>query len=115
MSRQHALDALSYIVHEIRSDWDRAGILAVLQRQPDRTDLADLAVAAITAAHTRRDQRSPTVISYATGSHWQHVPSGQRPAVDLPAFRPPDDTTPASPDVIAACRAKLRGKDQHHD
>lgn len=115
MSRQHALDALSYIVHEIRSDWDRAGILAVLQRQPDRTDLADLAVAAITAAHTRRDQRSPTVISYATGSHWQHVPSGQRPAVDLPTFRPSDDTTPAPPDVIAACRAKLRGKDQPHD
>ena len=115
MSRQHALDALSYIIHEIRSDWDRAGILAVLQRQPDRTDLADLAVAAITAAHTRRDQRSPTVISYVTGSHWQHVPSGQRPAVDLPAFRPPDDTTPAPPDVIATCRAKLRGKDQPHD
>ena len=32
MTRAHALDALSYIVHEIRSDWDRAGILAVLQR-----------------------------------------------------------------------------------
>ena len=115
MSRQHALDALSYIVHEIRSDWDRAGILAVLQRQPDRTDLADLAHAAIHAAATRRDQRSTAVISYTTGSHWQHVPSGQRPALDLPTFRPSDDTTPASPDVIAACRAKLRGKDQPHD
>ena len=30
----------------------------------------------------------------------------------VPAFRPPDDTTPAPPNVIAACRAKLRGKDQ---
>lgn len=113
MSRQHALDALSYIVHEIRSDWDRAGILAVLQRQPDRTDLADLAVAAITAAHTRRDQRSPTVIGLA-GSHWSGAPSGQPRTTRLAAFRPAEDTTPASPDVIAACRAKLRGKD-HHD
>ena len=36
MSRATALDALAYIVHDIRPDWDRAGILAVLHRQPDR-------------------------------------------------------------------------------
>lgn len=54
-------------------------------------------------------------VSVNLGSHWQHVPSGQRPAVDLPTFRPSEHTTPASPDVIAACRAKLRGKDQPHD
>ena len=113
MTRAHALDALSYIVHEIRTDWDEAGVLAVLHRNPD-ADLADLAHAAIHAAATRRDQRSPAVIGLA-GSHWSGAPSGQPRTTRLAAFRPAEDTTPAPPNVIAACRAKLRGKDQPHD
>ena len=46
MNRTRALSALAAIVHEIRTDWDEAGVLAVLQRNPD-ADLADLAHAAI--------------------------------------------------------------------
>ena len=58
-------------------------------------------------AATRRDQRSPAVIGLA-GSHWSNAPSGQPRTQRLQAFRPADDTTPAPPNVIAACRAKLR-------
>ena len=107
MSRATALDALAYIVHDIRPDWDQAGILAVLQRHPDRTPLPDLAVAAIWAACTRTDQKTPAVIG-RTGSHWDQPPTGQKPAIEQRVWQAPtQDTPPADPATITRARARL--------
>ena len=56
---------------------------------------------------------SPAILR-TEGPWWRLRRSTTLGAPTLLAFRPPDDTTPASPDVIAACRAKLR-KGQPHD
>ena len=77
------LDAhLAYLVHHIRTDWDQPGIAAQLAKLHDRP-LAAVALAAITAAATRPDQRTPAVIA-ANGSHWaampQHTPTPTPPA-----------------------------------
>ena len=106
MNRSRALSALAAIVHEIRTDWDEAGVLAVLQRNPDAS-LADLAHAAIHAAATRPDQKTPAVIGLA-GSHWGGAPSGQPRAHRLPTWHAEEQATPpATAEQIAACRARI--------
>ena len=59
---------LASLVNAIRSDWDEAGIRSVLHKVTDRP-LGDVTIAAVTAALTRTDQRTPAVIA-TTGKHW---------------------------------------------
>ena len=59
------------LVHAIRSDWDEPGVRSVLAKVADRT-LGDVVIAAVTAALTRPDQRTPAVIA-AAGSHWPNL------------------------------------------
>ena len=59
---------LANLVATLRSDWDEAGIRSVLHRVTDRP-LGDVTIAAVTAALTRTDQRTPAVIA-TTGKHW---------------------------------------------
>jgi hypothetical protein len=95
--------ALAYLVHAIRPDWDRPGIERVITRI--EADLAATAHAAIVAAVTRKDQKTPAVIAMA-GSHWGTC-TGEKPAVTQPAWRDPfADATPADPDTIRAIRAR---------
>ena len=103
---QGHIAALAYIVNAIRPEWDRPGIERVLNRAA--TDFPALAHAAIVAAATRADQRTPSVITM-TGPHWGNC-TGEKPAVGLPRWRDPfADATPADPDTIRAIRAR---KDQ---
>jgi hypothetical protein len=53
---------LASLVHEIRTDWDEAGIRAVLAQCGGRP-LAQVALEAVAAAITRPDQRSPAIIA----------------------------------------------------
>ena len=107
MNRSRALSALAAVVHEIRTDWDESGVLAVLQRQDD-APLADLAHAAIHAT-ARTDQKTPAVIGMG-GSHWRGAPSGQPRVQQLPAWQPRhvSDQPPADAETIATLRADLR-------
>ena len=59
---------LANLVATLRSDWDEAGIRSVLHKVTDRP-LGDVTIAAVTAALTRTDQRTPAVIA-TTGKHW---------------------------------------------
>lgn len=99
-----AVSAIAYLVHSIRPSWDRAGVEAIVRTLPD--DLAAATHAAIVAAATRPDQKTPAVIAM-TGSHWGTC-TGDKPPVALPAWR---DRYPAKPDVppetIAQQRARL--------
>ena len=76
---------LASLVHAIRPDWDEAGIRSVLSRCADRP-LAAVTLAAVTAAVTRGDQRSPAIIAM-TGSHW-----------DTPAWTPATE-----PGIVTYC------------
>lgn len=62
---------LASLVHAIRADWDEPGIRSVLAKVADRP-LGDVTIAAVTAAITRADQRTPAVIA-AAGSHWPNL------------------------------------------
>lgn len=62
---------LASLVAALRTDWDEAGIRSALHRVVDRP-LGDVAVAAITAAMTRADQRTPAVIAM-NGTHWPNL------------------------------------------
>lgn len=53
---------LASLIHEIRPDWDEAGIRAVLAQCGGR-HLALVAFEAVAAAITRPDQRSPAIIA----------------------------------------------------
>ena len=64
----HWIKRLATLIHEIRPDWAEPGIASALAKVADRP-LAEVAVAAIKAATTRTDQRTPAIISMG-GSHW---------------------------------------------
>lgn len=68
---QHERDlrAIAHLVHQVRADWDIPGIMAALRESPG--GLADLVIAAVTAARDRRDQRTPAVIAM-DGPHWRN-------------------------------------------
>ena len=59
---------LAVLIHEIRPEWAEPGIASALTKVADRP-LADVAIAAIQAATTRTDQRTPAIIAMG-GSHW---------------------------------------------
>ena len=59
---------LANLVATLRTDWDEVGIRSVLHKVTDRP-LGDVTIAAVTAALTRTDQRTPAVIA-TTGKHW---------------------------------------------
>ena len=59
---------LASLVAALRADWDEPGVRSVLARVCDRP-LGAVAIAAVTAALTRTDQRTPAIIA-ADGSHW---------------------------------------------
>ena len=78
----HWIKRLATLIHEIRPDWAEPGIASALAKVADRP-LADVAVAAIKAATTRTDQRTPAIIGMG-GSHWVQDASSSssyRPAV----------------------------------
>ena len=64
----HWIKRLATLIHEIRPDWAEPCIASALAKVADRP-LADVAVAAIKAATTRTDQRTPAIIGMG-GSHW---------------------------------------------
>ena len=59
---------LAVLIHEIRPEWAEPGIASALTKVADRP-LADVAIAAIQAATTRTEQRTPAIIAMG-GSHW---------------------------------------------
>ncbi len=59
---------LATLVSTIRHDWDEAGVRAALAKVVDRP-LGVVSAAAINAALTRTDQRSPAIIAMS-GTHW---------------------------------------------
>lgn len=61
-------DRLAALVAELRTDWDAPGVRSTLLKVADRP-LGVVAAAAITAAMTRHDQRSPAIIALE-GAHW---------------------------------------------
>ena len=78
----HWVKRLATLIHEIRPDWAEPGIASALAKVADRP-LAEVAVAAIKAATTRTDQRTPAIIGMG-GSHWVQDASSSssyRPAV----------------------------------
>ena len=64
----HWIKRLATLIHEIRPEWAEPGIASALTKVADRP-LADVAIAAIQAATTRTDQRTPAIIAMG-GSHW---------------------------------------------
>ena len=84
--------ALAFIVNELRPDWDRHDIARTLARANPTADLGALTLAAITAAMTRTDQRTPAVIAMS-GPHWSSTdptPTWKDPHEDVDALRDPD-------------------------
>ena len=74
----HWIKRLATLIHEIRPDWAEPGIASAIAKVADRP-LAEVAVAAIKAATTRTDQRTPAIIGMG-GSHWgQDASSSNRP------------------------------------
>lgn len=71
MHEDHEKDlrAVAHITHRIRPDWATPGILTALRACPATASLADIAIAAITCARDRTDQRTPAVIAL-DGTHW---------------------------------------------
>lgn len=104
---QGHIAALAFIVNAIRPDWDRRGIEAQLARLDPAVSLAAITHAAVVAAVTRPDQRTPAVIAMA-GPHWAGC-LDERPSVRLATWRAHDNPDPVAPEVIEAHRARLRG------
>ena len=99
--------AIAYLANAIRPDWQRAGIEAVLRGLGDSTDLAAMTHAAIVAAKTRPDQKSPAIIGLI-GPHWGTC-TGDKPHAHLPSWR--DDLTDAKgapPEVVARYANQVR-------
>lgn len=67
--RTQAERALAFLVHEIRDEWDAAGVLVAL-RKVSHKPLADVTAAALHCAAKRTDQRSPACIAF-DGEHWR--------------------------------------------
>lgn len=65
--RTQAERALAIVVHEIRDDWDAAGVVTALRHVSDQP-MADVAAAALYCAVKRTDQRSPDCIRQS-GEH----------------------------------------------
>ena len=102
-SDQHK--AIAYLVNAINPKWDRSGVESLLSRIDPAISLAAVTHAAVVAAATRRDQKTPAVIGM-TGQHWNEC-TGEKPSLRLPAWRDPDaDVTPADPATIRAIRAR---------
>ena len=78
----HWVKRLASLIHEIRPEWAEPGIASALTKVADRP-LADVAIAAIQAATTRTDQRTPAIIAMG-GSHWTTNGSSQQPAPKQP-------------------------------
>ena len=91
--------AIAYLAHAIRPDWDRAGIETQLDRLDPAVSLAAVTHAAITAAATRPDQRTPAVIGMA-GPHWGTCVD-DRPATRLPTWEPSHPSAPLPPAQVA--------------
>lgn len=85
--------ALAFIVNELRPDWDRHEVARILTRANPDAGLGPLALAAITAAITRTDQRTPAIITM-TGPHWSTTtdpsPAWKDPYADSDALRDVD-------------------------
>ena len=102
---QTSIAALAYVVTTIRPDWSKPGVVSVLTRIDASVDFAAIAHAAITAASTRRDQRTPSIIAM-TGPHWGDC-TGEKPAIAAPRWQDPyADTKPADPETVRAIRAR---------
>lgn len=69
---EQPLRAIAYLVGCVRPDWDTPGTMAALRRRQD-APVGDLAIAALYAAITRSDQRTPAVIAL-DGPHWRIQP-----------------------------------------
>lgn len=96
--------AIAYLTNAIRPDWDRTGIEAVLRRLTVE-NLPAIAHAAITAAATRQDQRTPHVIAQ-TGAHWASC-TGEKPAIARTWSDSLTGIQPARPETIQAMRHRL--------
>ena len=59
--RTQAERALAIVIHEIREDWDVAGIVVALRHLSDQP-MADVTAAALYCATKRTDQRTPDCI-----------------------------------------------------
>ena len=88
MREEHEKDlrAIAHIAHRIRPDWAVPGILAALRACPATASLADIALAAITCARDRADQRTPAVIAL-DGTHWAITSAHPEPARPTPDQR----------------------------
>lgn len=64
--------ALARFLHELRPDWDVAGIDAQLGYARGLGSAPDLAIAAIRAASSSRN-RTPAAIGHQGGEHWQQT------------------------------------------
>ena len=109
---KHDARRIAETANALRPDWPIGSLMTLLAEHRNK-DALDVHLAAVWIAYDDTIE-SPAILR-AEGPWWKLRRSTTLGAPTLPAFRPPDDTTPASPDVIAACRAKLRGKDQPHD
>lgn len=99
--------ALAYLVSTIRPDWDRPGVEAVINSIETAIPWPAICHAAITAAATRDDQHTPTVIRMS-GAHWAGC-TGEKPVTTLPSWRDPHaDVVPADPATIRAIRKGAR-------
>lgn len=87
--------AIAHLVHLVRPDWDTRGIESALARQLDQ-QVATLAVAALIAAVTRPDQKTPHVLA-ADGAHLDRA----RAALSLPV--PTRTGIPGEADDLTAC------------
>lgn len=69
--------ALAELVHHIRPDWNRGGILAALTAQPERA-FPELTRAALDAAWDRTAD-TPAVIAHRDGTAWATRPEPVKP------------------------------------
>jgi hypothetical protein len=97
-NRTRAEAALAFIVHEIRDEWDTAGIHAALRKVSDRP-LDATTAAALYCAVNRPDQRNPAVIAL-DGEHWN--------ALDRMAGKTVTPRTPQPP-TAAQIECRIHG------
>jgi hypothetical protein len=77
--------AAAVLTHQIRKDWDVAGIMPVLERNATRADAFTLIIALLTAAQEPTN-RTPAVLDH-DGAHWQRAQARNAKRV---AVRPAD-------------------------
>lgn len=107
MRNPERVQALSWIVAGIRPDWDQAGIARIIHKIDPAITWPAVCHAAIVAAATRDDQRTPAIIAMS-GAHWAGC-TGDKPTATLPTWTDRDrDTQPASPATVAAHMARIR-------